>query len=229
MTTEQRLHEALRAADAYEPSPDLWARVERSIEDDQSHRRRVVRTLIAAGALAAGVLIAGAALRTPDGLAVDWRAMQVIEMVVLLALIVGLGPALRRFGGTFVAGVFRANPPTGRAFLALLDVAFYLVTVGYVFVSTNLADATAQDAAALASQFGDAALRIGGLLLVMGVLHVATVITLPLLGVVFTSGRRRASGGAAHTIPASLLVIAVGAIAAGLVAVAAVLVGVGGV
>ncbi|MEE8489776.1 MAG: hypothetical protein V3S43_05520, partial [Acidimicrobiia bacterium] len=56
MTVEERLTAAFRAADQYQPSPDLFAKVTRSIEEDASHRRRVRRlvgTLIAAFGLVA--------------------------------------------------------------------------------------------------------------------------------------------------------------------------------
>ena len=41
MSLERLLTETLHEADAYEPSPDLFARVERSLEEDAAHRRRV--------------------------------------------------------------------------------------------------------------------------------------------------------------------------------------------
>lgn len=230
MTTEERLRAALLAADRYRPSPDLWARVAGSIEEDRRHRRRVARVLgVIAGVLLA-VVVAGVAARvaTRDGVAVDWRVLEGLEVVVLVTLIAGLGPALRRFGRTFVADVFRASPSTGRNFLLLLDIAFYLVAAGYVLVTVQLGQTGASDPDALASQLGGAAQRIGGVLLVMGVLHVATLIALPMLGPVFTSGWYRGDGRERLT-PVAVLVVAVVAIAAVLVGVAFVLIGVGGV
>jgi hypothetical protein len=230
MTTEDRLRDALRAADAYQPSPDLWARVEGSIEEDRRHRRRVLRVLgaiLLAIAVAAAIAFA-ARVPTSDGTAVDWRAMAAIEVLLLLALIVGLGPALRRFGRMFVADVFRASPETGRAFLVLLDVAFYLVTAGYVLVSVSLDQPNAGELGVLAAQLSAAAARIGGLLLVMGVLHVATLLALPLLGIAFTSGWYRPAGRERHPVPVAVLIVAVAAIAAVLVVVGFVLVGLGG-
>lgn len=231
MTTEERLRNALRAADAYQPSPDLWARVEGSIEEDRRHRRRVLRGIggiVATLAIAAAI---GFAARVPtvEGTAVDWRAMAVVEVLLLASLIVGLGPALRRFGATFVADAFRANPSTGRTFLALLDVAFYLVTAGYVLVSLRLDQPNPGELGVLAAQLSHAATRIGGLLLLMGLLHVATLVALPLLGVVFTSGWHLDSGKERRPVPVAVLVLAVAAIGAVFVAVvAAVINGVGG-
>lgn len=230
MTTEDRLREALRAVDAYQPSPDLWARVEGSIEEDRRHRRRVLRVLggILVTLAVAGVIGFAARVPTSDGMAVDWRAMAAIEVLLLLALIVGLGPALRRFGRTFVADVFRAHPATGRAFLALLDVAFYLVTAGYVLVSMRLDQPSPGELGVLAAQLSEAGARIGGLLLLMGVLHAVTLLALPFLGIVFTSGWHRPGGREHRPVPVGILIVAVGVIALALVAVGFLLVGIGG-
>ena len=50
MTVEQRLRDALHRADGYAPSPDLFARVQRSIEEDRAHRRRMGKITIGIGA-----------------------------------------------------------------------------------------------------------------------------------------------------------------------------------
>lgn len=230
MTTEDRLRNALRAADAYHPSPDLWARVEGSIEADRRHRRRVERVLggILVMLVSTGAIGFAARVSTTAGTAVDWRAMAALEAMLLAGLIVGLGPGLRRFGQTFVAEVFRANPATGRAFLRLVDVAFYLVTAGYVLVSMRLEPPDPGELIPLDSQLSHASTRIGGLLLLMGILHVATLITLPVLGVVFTSGWRRNGGEERRPVPVAVLVLAVAALGAVLVAAGIVLVGMSG-
>ncbi|MBI2237588.1 MAG: hypothetical protein HYU54_03565, partial [Actinobacteria bacterium] len=48
MSLEERLREVLRRTDEYEPSPDLFARVRRSIEEDAAHRRRIRRAVASA-------------------------------------------------------------------------------------------------------------------------------------------------------------------------------------
>ena len=45
MTFEQLVGDALRAADDFDPSPDLFAKVQRSIDEDAAHRRRVRRAV----------------------------------------------------------------------------------------------------------------------------------------------------------------------------------------
>jgi hypothetical protein len=231
MNVEERLRDTLRGAAGYEPSPDLWERVERSISEDHIRRRRLVRIAAGAALLATGVIaVALAALtRTNAGVFVDWRTMQALEILVMAAVIVAVGPAVRRFGEILVADVFRASPATGRAFLAVLDVAFYLVTIGYVLVTTRLDRPGALDIDVLARQLGDAATRVAGLLLTIGVLHVAVLFTLPILGVTFASGWRRADDPSeARPIPVGMLIIGVIAIAAVLVGVAIALLGVAG-
>ncbi len=232
MTTEQQLREALRAVDDYEPSPDLWARVEGSIEADREHRRRLMRMFVGI-AVAIAVLVA-VAMFSVVGVGeqyVEWRAMELIETAVLATLVVGLGPAIRRFGRTFAGDVFRANPATGRSFLRLLDVAFYLVFGGYILVTSSFLRPSVLEVGFLADQLGNAALRIGGLVLLMGVLHVVTLLALPVLGIAFTSGWRSAAGDddesperGARSVPPWMLVVGVAAIAGLLVIVALVVV-----
>lgn len=221
MTTEEQLRDALRQADLYEPSVDLWARVEGSIEEDRHHRRRVVRTLTGVATMLA-ILSGFAALSlvgTGSGRSVDWRVMEAVEAALLVAIVLALGPAIRRFGRTLAADVFRTNPATGRRFLLVLDLAYYLVFAGYVMVTTRFARPGALDVGVLASQLEDAAMRTGGLLLLMGVLHVVTVLALPILGIAFTSSWRheQGEGRGPRPIPTAVLVLGVAAIAAALV------------
>ena len=235
MTTEQQLRDALSVADQYEPSPDLWARVEGSIEEDRRHRKLLVRMVI--GVLVTLGLLGGmaAASLVDRGVErfVDWRAMEAIETALLVTLVLVLGPALRRFGRTFATDVFRANPDTATDFLRLVDVAFYLVAGGYVLVTTAFDRPGSLDFDVLAHQLAGAAGRIGGLLLLLGVLHVVTLFALPILGIAFTSGwwRGDATPGShdpARPIPTPVLVVAVGVLAAALVGVALLLLGLGG-
>jgi hypothetical protein len=194
MTTEDRLREALHRADQYAPSPDLFARVRRSIEEDLAHRRRVRQVVAAtlAGVLALGVWIAWS-VRVVDGrLVVPWWAVEVAVDAVLVALVVVLGPLIKRFGKTYVGNVFRANPSTGERFLALFDIAYYLIFVGYILVTTRYAPQTTWLTVGLGAQLRDEAVRLGGLLLLMGVLHEIAIGTLPVIGLLFSSGWWRA-------------------------------------
>jgi hypothetical protein len=75
------------------------------------------------------------------------------------------------------------------ALLRLLDVAYYLLFAGYVLVTARLSAPDAFQLAHLGTQVEEAAMRLGGLLLVMGVLHTATFMVLPLIGLVINANR----------------------------------------
>jgi hypothetical protein len=194
MSVEQHLREALHGADDYAPSPDLFARVQRSIEEAHAHRRRV---RIAAGAVGAGlVVVAGylvALAEVSDGrLSWPWWSLELLTTVLLVIAVITLGPLIRRFGRIYVATVFRANPPTAMRFLSLLDVAYYLAFSSFVLMTITIEPypswlAPSGTTEVLAHQLA----RLGGLALLMGLLHSLTIVVLPVLGLVFADSWRR--------------------------------------
>ena len=137
---EDRLRDALHAGtDTVEPAPDLFARVQRSVAEDR--RRRQWRTriaLISGGVLAA---LAALALLTTDrrnGEAhMDWWIFEVLVTAVLIAIAVILGPFIKRFGRSYAAEVFRSNPTTGKSFIVLTDVAYYLIFSAYILFTAK--------------------------------------------------------------------------------------------
>ncbi len=74
--------------------------------------------------------------------------------------------------------------------LRLLDVAYYLVGAGYVLLSTEFESTDSIVINLLAEQLADACVRIGGLVLALGLLHAATLFLLPLVALIDTSTRR---------------------------------------
>ena len=194
MTIEQRLVDALHGADEYLPSPDLFAKVRRSIEEDLAHRHRVRRALSwAGGGLAAAVVWVAAFLDFTDGTAtMPWWALEVLTAAVLITVVFVLGPLIRRFGTELTLEVFRSNRATSNRFLALLDIAYYLVFTAYVVISTSFSSQT-DWGGTLAGQLEHELMRVGGLLLVMGILHALTIAVLPVMGLVFASNWRRAA------------------------------------
>lgn len=191
MTTEQRLIEAFDAARGFEPSPDLWSRVVHSIEEDGRHRRRVWTSALAVAAtLLAAIAVAATSITSSAmGRRIDWRVLEALEVGVLAVLIVTLGPAIRRFGRGYAHDILAAEPAMATALLRLLDVAYYLLFAGYVLVTARLSAPDAFQLAHLGTQVEEAAMRLGGLLLVMGVLHTATFMVLPLIGLVINANR----------------------------------------
>ena len=85
--------------------------------------------------------------------------------------------------------MFAAHPATGERLLGLIDVAYYLVFVGFVLVTTRLQAPRAYVGFEMGAQIEEALTRLGGLLLVMGLLHAVTLMALPVVGLVFTSTR----------------------------------------
>jgi hypothetical protein len=207
VTVERRLSEALSAFDRVEPSPDLFARVERSLAEDLAHRRRIRRwALAAAGSLAvAATAVAGLSSVSSEGrvVAPAW-GIRAVEFAVLIGLTVVLGPAIRRFGSLFVEDVFRLSPDTGTRFLKLIDVAYYLVFLGYALAGVVLQSAGRE--LLLASLLGTLFDRVGGLLLMMGLLHATTIAVLPVIGLLHASivrRHRRAALGASAPPPSA--------------------------
>jgi hypothetical protein len=197
MTVEQRLEGALRQTDDYAPSVDLFAKVQRSIEEDAAYRHRTRRALAWSGA---GVVVAigwvAAFLGVSDGPAtMPWWTVEMLTAAILIALVVVLGPLLRRFGTALTLEVFRSNRATSGRFLAVLDIAYFLIFTAFILMSTNFA-AQADWGGRLADQIELELLRIGGLLLLMGVLHAVTIAVLPVMGLIFAANWRRAARAA---------------------------------
>jgi len=189
MNVEERLVSALRAADEVEPSPDLWSRVVHSIEEDRAHRRRVITSGIAALAAVAGLLVVCvlALADGPFGRQVRLPAMELIETAALVLLVAVLGPAIRRFGRGYAGDLWPASPVTATALLRLLDVAYLLVFSGFILMTVEFDFGPSGVVAA--EQFQAAGERLGGLVLIMGLLHAATIIVLPVVALVSNSTR----------------------------------------
>lgn len=188
MTVEQRLTEALRELDAFEPSPDLLARVERSVVEDRSYRRR---RLLAIGSALLGVAAIGGwvVASTGRGLAgnlyIDGGRLALAFVALAGGIVVSLAPHIRRFARSFVDDVFHLSPETGGRFLAVLDIAYYVLFAGLVLVD---ADAWGLgERLLLYPALDEFAFRLGFLLLVMGVLHAMNIAFLPVLGLIYNS------------------------------------------
>lgn len=220
MNIEQRLVGAFRSADTVEPSPDLWSRVVHSIDEDRAHRRRVIVSAgCAVGALALLVTVGAMALVDgPIGSLVRPWVMEALETIALVTFVLILGPAIRRFGRGYAHDLWRASPATASALLRLLDVAYLLVFSGFILITVDFetslppADTPATvcpllgiECLTLAQQLENALVRIGGLLLVIGLLHAITIMVLPVVALVSNSTR---AGRALPRWIVTLLVIA---------------------
>lgn len=195
MNLEQQLRDALARADDYPASPDLFARVTRTLEEDVRRRARVRRTL--GGALMSLAAVASflGALSSIDEerLSVPGWAFEVVVTAALVVFTIVLAPALRRFGEAYLADVLgRWLAPR---FAALLDLAYALLCVGYVLVTATV-DPAVVTTPVDPAQLSRAAVRTGGLALMLGVSHTVTIAVLPLLGLLLRSTRWRAGRSA---------------------------------
>jgi hypothetical protein len=120
----------------------------------------------------------------------DWWVLEIITIVVLAAVVAVLGPLIKRFGRAYAADVFRANPRTGKSYLVLMDFAYYLIFVAYILFSVKWEPDTGWEQQVNAEQLQASVMRLGGLLLLMGLLHGLNVLTLPIIGRIFTLNRR---------------------------------------
>ncbi len=185
MTLEGRLREALYAgAVQVEESPDLFARVKGSIADDI--RRRAWRWRVARIAALALTALATFVIAVTDyregGLIMDWRILELITTVVLVAIVIVLGPFIKRFGRSYAAEVFRANPSTGKSFIVLMDFAYYLIFGAYVIFMLNFERLESWAMTVNAAQVKAETMEVAGILLVMGVLHGMNLLMLPIIG-----------------------------------------------
>ena len=192
LTLERRLIEAFDdARTSIEENDDLFARVTQSLEDATA-RQRYRRTV-------AGYIVAFIAANTGLALAVSysdngrfnmpWWVIELITNIVLVALAIGLGPFIKRFGRSYAADVFRANPRTGKSYLVLTDVAYYLIFTSFVLFTVSFVE---HDDWKLSTgqQLKAEVARVGGILLIMGILHAANVVALPIIGRLLSSNKR---------------------------------------
>jgi hypothetical protein len=110
----------------------------------------------------------------------SWWVIELIANLVLLAIVFVLGPLIKRFGRAYAGDVFRANPRTGKSYLVLMDVAYYLIFVAYILFTVSLTRPI--EWRQVGAQLEDELIRVGGMLLLMGVLHGLNVLSLPLVG-----------------------------------------------
>jgi hypothetical protein len=189
---ERRLVEALGPDRPRTTSPDLFARVLGSIADDRARRRRLRRGVLA-GAGAGVLLVAIILTATPrkDGhLLMDWWILELITDALLIALALWLGPFIKRFGRAYAADVFHDNPQTGKSYIVLTDIVYYLIFTAYILFTVSFEPRDAWGLSVLPAQVGFEAARIGGILLIIGVLHGLNIVLMPVLGRLFSLNRR---------------------------------------
>jgi len=118
-----------------------------------------------------------------------WWVLELIVGLLLIAILLILGPVIKRFGKSYAADIFRSNPRTGKSYLVLMDVAYYLIFIAFILFTISFERDTGWTQDVGAEQLESAAVRVGGMLLLMGILHGLNVISLPIIGRLLGLGR----------------------------------------
>ena len=111
----------------------------------------------------------------------SWWVIELTTDLILVAIVVVLGPLIKRFGRAYAGDIFRANPRTGKSYLVLMDVAYYLVFASYILFTVTF-EPSPQWERSTAAVLQDQVVRVAGMLLLMGALHGLNVLSLPLIG-----------------------------------------------
>jgi hypothetical protein len=189
---ERRLYEALGPGESRPAAPDLFDRVLGSIADDRVRRRRIRRAAVL-GISAVLLLAAIILLATPrknGRLLMDWWILELLTTGLLIGLALWLGPFIKRFGRAYAADVFHDNPQTGKSYIVLTDIVYYLIFTAYILFTVNFEPRAAWGLHVLPAQVGYEAARIGGILLIIGVLHGLNIVLMPVLGRLFSLNRK---------------------------------------
>jgi hypothetical protein len=189
---ENRLRDVFLAeAEQVGDSPDLFERVVLSIEGDRRRRRRrrrrAVFGLLLTGALGA-VLAAVTDIRQGEVL-MDWWVLELLTTGILLGMALYLGPLIKRFGKAYAADVFRANPRTGKSFIVLTDIAYYLIFASYILFTISFELPSNWAAVVNGAQLKSEVSRVAGIVLIIGMLHGVNLLALPVIGRLLTLNR----------------------------------------
>ena len=196
----EAVHDALHDGEAMRPSPDLFSRVVDSIDADRRRRKRQrgVAVLWVAALVLVSSLVTVLTPRNSQGvLIMPWWVLELAITAVLIAIALWLGPFIKRFGRAYAADVFHDNPLTGKSYIVLTDVVYYLIFTAYILFTVQFVPPFDWDASlgnVTASQARFEVQRIGGILLIIGVLHGLNIVLMPVLGRLFSLNRRLPPG-----------------------------------
>jgi len=176
------------------PSPDLFARVVDAVEGDRSRRRAARRALgVGVGVLVLLVVLVLVLTPRENGrMLMPWWILELATTVLLVGLALWLGPFIKRFGRAYAADVFHDTPQTGKSYIVLTDIVYYLIFTAYVLATVHV------DQSAWTGYAGDVTprmvavelTRIAGILVIIGVLHGLNIVLMPVLGQLFSVNRR---------------------------------------
>jgi hypothetical protein len=139
---------------------------------------------------ALGTLVAAVSDYREGELLMDWWILELMTTALLAGAALWLGPLIKRYGKSFAADVFRANPRTGKSFIVLTDFAYYLIFFAYILFTVSFETKGSWEQTVSAQQLQHETARVAGILLIIGILHGVNLLALPLMGRVLTLNRR---------------------------------------
>jgi hypothetical protein len=190
---EERLRDALVGGAALvHESPDLFARIALSIDDDRIRRRqrRHAAAVLVCLAGAVGAFLYAVIDFDQGEVLMDWWMLELLTTLFLVGLALWLGPFIKRFGRSYAADVFRANPGTGKSYIVLTDVAYYLIFLSFILFTITFDLPSDWDTVVNGVQLKHEVSRVAGIVLLMGLLHGFNILALPVVGRLFTLNRR---------------------------------------
>jgi hypothetical protein len=198
---EQQLRHALNSqAAGTRPSRDLAERVWHSVNVDRRHgknrwRRRL--TALSSGLAVTAFLVWGmtqspSPRRLRGDMTMTWWILELATTAVLVAIAIWLGPFIKRYGRAYAADIFHDNPLTGKSYIVLTDIVYYLIFTAYILYTLRFEPELDWGTAgqASAAQLGHEARRVAGILVIIGLLHGINILLLPVLGRLFALNRR---------------------------------------
>jgi hypothetical protein len=128
--------------------------------------------------------------RRQGELLMDWWVLELLADAILIGMALWLGPLIKRFGKSYAADVFRANPRTGKSFIVLTDIAYYLIFISYIMFTVRYEPASNWANTVNAAQLQHETARLAGILLIIGILHGLNLLALPVMGRLLTLNRQ---------------------------------------
>ncbi|GAB3927456.1 hypothetical protein GCM10029976_023660 [Kribbella albertanoniae] len=188
---ERRLREALGPTQEPSTSPDLFDRVLGSIAHDRARRRQVRYGVLVVAAVASVLTAIVLAFPRKNGhVLMEWWILELFMTAALIGLALWLGPFIKRFGRAYAADVFHDNPQTGKSYIVLTDTVYYLIFTAYILFTANFEPRESWGLNVLPDQVAFESARLGGILLIIGVLHGLNIVLMPVLGRLFSLNRR---------------------------------------